>query len=280
MSFEISCSRTRTEGEISTRCLPLAAVSTNPAFIVSKTPAHARRDCRQLFPNCLLAKNYIQQRIKFVISTPVLLVRSKRFVKRSLGEIKWKRVWVVVNRRQCSIKLCGEKTFFTANFFYQTRNLLYLELKWNSESFRISAARPRSLPTLPFQIMSIFSCRHNSYSYCSPIVIQAGAHIANHQPLFGCTRGTFCAVRTNKCVPWRLLGASQLRDDREADSPVDSSGGAGRGANRADPRRHRECAHDTKAQTSDAEGGGGRGGAPEAAGADLWMWFSNWFLLH
>lgn len=120
MAFEISCSRRRTEGDINTRCLPPVTFSVHPAFIISKVPAHAPCECRQLFPNCLLAKNYIQQRIKFVISTPVLLVRSRRFVNRSLGKVKWKQTLVIVNRGQCFIKLCGEQTFFIANFFYKT----------------------------------------------------------------------------------------------------------------------------------------------------------------
>lgn len=42
MSFEISCLRKRTEGDVNTRCLPLVAVSAHPVFIVSKTPRHMR----------------------------------------------------------------------------------------------------------------------------------------------------------------------------------------------------------------------------------------------
>lgn len=142
----------------------------------------------------------------------------------------------------------------------------------------MSTSASRSLLTFPFQIMSIFSCRQNSYSYCSPIVIQAGAHIANLQPPFGRARGTFCAVTTNRCVPRRLLRASQLRGDWEADSVVDSSSGAGRGADSADPRGHRECSHDTEAQNSDAEGGRRR--RASEARTNLWMWFSDRFFLH
>lgn len=142
MSFEISCWGNQRTGGDSHPLLPLVAFSVHPAFIISKIAAHAPCECRQLFPNCLLAKNYTQQRIKFVVSTPVLLVHSRRFVKRSPGEVKWKQAPVIVDRGQCLINLCGEKTFFIANFFCKTQNLLYLELKWNSKTTK-SADHPR-----------------------------------------------------------------------------------------------------------------------------------------